>query len=221
MNGKITEIFKSIQGEGIYQGVEQIFVRLYGCNLKCIFCDTKIETYQEKTVEEVLESVLSLGAVHSISLTGGEPLLQLDFFKELAQKLKQRNFLVYLETNGILYKNLKTVIEYVDIISMDFKMPSSTDLKSYWNDHREFLAIASTKEVFIKAVIGKNTQLPDILAAIAIMKEINPYIYFVLQPQNPFEELLKDKLQSFKRTIEKHNIKVQIIEQLHKKLGIR
>ncbi|MCM8763078.1 MAG: 7-carboxy-7-deazaguanine synthase QueE, partial [Candidatus Omnitrophica bacterium] len=77
MQAKIAEIFKSIQGEGIYQGREQVFVRFYGCNLKCQFCDTPLTHYEELRPEELLNRINIFGVdYHSLSLTGGEPLLQ-------------------------------------------------------------------------------------------------------------------------------------------------
>ena len=76
MKAKIADIFRSIQGEGIYQGVDQIFVRFFGCNLECGYCDTELLSYTEKTVDQTIREILNLGECHSVSLTGGEPLIQ-------------------------------------------------------------------------------------------------------------------------------------------------
>jgi organic radical activating enzyme len=126
MKAKISEIFKSIQGEGVYQGTEQVFVRFFGCNVHCSFCDTRLNNYSEKTVEEVLKDILLLGECGAVSLTGGEPLIYADFIKILAAGLKASGKTIYLETNGILHENLKEVIDLTDVIAMDFKLPSST-----------------------------------------------------------------------------------------------
>ena len=84
---KISDIFKSIQGEGLYQGEEQLFVRLYGCNLQCKYCDTRLDYYEEKTVDELISLLDSdaFSGVQSVALTGGEPLLQPEFIKVLCQ----------------------------------------------------------------------------------------------------------------------------------------
>lgn len=221
MTAKISEIFKSIQGEGIYQGTEQIFVRFYGCNMHCSFCDTKLNNYSEKTIEEVLKDILSLGACSFVSLTGGEPLMHADFIKALAPRLKAVNKTVYLETNGIMYKSLQDVIDFIDIIAMDFKLPSSTNLISFWREHECFLKIASKKEVFIKAVIGKDTHTDDIFESIRIIKKIKPDAPLVLQPQNPLEESLEQKLIFFADICQKEHIDVRTMCQLHKILGIK
>lgn len=221
MKAKISEIFKSIQGEGICQGKEQVFVRFYGCGLDCSFCDTKLEFYEEKTVEEVLESISRYSNYHSISLTGGEPLLQIDFLTDLCQELKVRCKTIYLETNGILHNNLKRVIDYIDVIAMDFKLPSSTQQKDLWNEHKKFLEIARAKEVFVKAVIGKYTVMDDIAKSIALIKELKPDLHFVLQPENPLEDLLEEKLLLFHGLCINGGIKAIIIPQIHKKLGVQ
>ncbi len=54
MQAKISEIFKSIQGEGPYQGINQVFVRFFGCNLCCRFCDTKPNSFALKDTQELL-----------------------------------------------------------------------------------------------------------------------------------------------------------------------
>ncbi|UCD15462.1 MAG: 7-carboxy-7-deazaguanine synthase QueE [Candidatus Omnitrophota bacterium] len=221
MRAKIAEIFKSIQGEGLYQGVPQVFVRFFGCNLKCSFCDTKLEYYQEKTLQEVTDEILSYKDYHSVSLTGGEPLLQIKFLGELVRFLKKEGKKIYLETNGILYENLGRIIEYLDIIAVDFKLPSSTNTGSFWYEHKAFLKIAEKKEVFVKVVIGIDTQAKDIFKAIEIIKAVNGGIQFILQQQNPYESLLEDKAKSFHDICAKSGINTKIMRQLHKELGIK
>ncbi len=223
MKAKIAEIFKTIQGEGLYQGIPQLFIRFFGCNLKCTFCDTKLEYYKEKSLEDLLQELKLYGSCHSISLTGGEPLLQIDFLKKLLPALKEKEEIIYLESNGTLYKYLEEIIGCIDIIAMDFKLSSSTGLKDFWFAHREFLKVANSKkkEVFIKALIGKKTLIDDVRIATAIIKEIRQDIPFILQPENPYENLLEDKLKYFEKICKNANINVTVVPQLHKTLGIR
>jgi len=220
LEGKINEVFKSIQGEGIYQGVDQVFVRFFGCNLECSFCDTKLDFYEKKTVPELLDEVDSFGDCHSLSFTGGEPLLQVDFLKGLLKLVKQRKQKVYLETNGTLPENLKKVINYTDIIAMDFKLPSSTGLESFWDKHQEFLEIAREKKTFIKAVIGTSTRVEDIYKTIEIIKSVARQTVLVLQPQNPFEIMVKAKLDNFEQLCREEGLEVKVISQMHKMLGL-
>jgi len=221
MKAKLVEIFKSIQGEGLYQGQEQVFVRFYGCNLKCSFCDTKSLFYTKEDLFCIMEKINDLGDFHSVSLTGGEPLLQIEFLKQLAKILKENKRKVYLETNGVLYQNLREIIDFIDIISMDFKLPTSTNVKILWEEHSKFLKIALKKEVFVKAVIGLNTSEQDLIECIHIIKKIKSDLFFVLQPQNPYEKQLKSKMEIFEKICQRHKINVKIMFQLHKKLGIR
>jgi 7-carboxy-7-deazaguanine synthase len=108
----ITEIFKSIQGEGTRAGLPCIFVRLTGCNLRCTWCDTAYAFHGGKKmrVEEVLARVDELAmrgeemqgsqsAVPLVELTGGEPLLQEEVYP-LAEKLLGRGYTVMIETSG-------------------------------------------------------------------------------------------------------------------------
>ncbi len=221
MKANISEIFKSIQGEGIYQGASQIFIRFSGCNLECTFCDTLSKHQEEISLQELLNQLDRFSGYHSISLTGGEPLLQIDFLIELAHELKERGILIYLETNGTLPENLMKIIDCLDIISMDFKLPSSTGLKPFWKEHYDFLKIAVNKNVFIKAVVGPQTICDDINQAIKIIKQVDKKLLLVLQPQNPFELSLNQKLLILKNICTKHSINVKITHQMHKTLGIK
>jgi len=221
LEGKISEVFKSIQGEGIYQGVDQVFVRFFGCNLKCNFCDTELDYYKAKTTSELFNEIDSFGDCHSLSITGGEPLLQIGFLKDLLKFLKERKQKIYLETNGTLPENLKKVIDYADIIAMDFKLPSSTGLAPFWEQHKKFLKIASKKKTFVKAIINTTTMVEDVYKAIEIIKSSAKKIILVLQPQNPFEIMVKSKLEGFKQLCREEGIETKVIPQIHKKLGLR
>ena len=86
VKAEITEIFSSIQGEGVFLGAKQIFVRFEKCNLNCVFCDESRDLgVNEYSPLELLKEVRALdasdGPHHSVSFTGGEPLLYWDFLK--------------------------------------------------------------------------------------------------------------------------------------------
>lgn len=220
MKARISEIFKSIQGEGPYQGLEQVFVRFYGCNLNCSFCDTKPSSYVTMGVDQVYRCILSYRDYHSISLTGGEPLTYKSFVRELGVKLKRDEKIIYLETNGTLPDALKEVIDYIDIVAMDFKLPSSSGDMSFWNEHERFLRIAKSKKVFIKAVVSEATQERDIKKGLAIIRAIKKDSKFILQPANPGEDFLRKKLQDFMAICADSGINTKVMAQMHKKLGV-
>lgn len=223
MEGKLTEIFESIQGEGIYQGMRQVFLRCYGCNLRCQFCDTKLDSYKEYEAKGLIREIGSLnGRIHSIALTGGEPLLQLDFLKEFLPLAWQMGSKIYLETNGTLPDSLSEVIDNIDIIAMDFKFPSSTGLRDFWCEHEAFLRIALQKEVFVKAVICNSTNLADLEKAVRLLSNHNKNITFILQP-NSFElnGLLSNKIKEFQKFALEFLSDVRVIPQMHKLMRIR
>ena len=221
---KITEIFSSIQGEGPYAGVKQIFVRFFGCHMNCVWCDTHFKNNQPKeySIKEVTKKIEALNKnCHSVSLTGGEPLLHKDFIKELAPVIRKMKLKVYLETNGILYKELKEIISNIDIVAMDFKLPSSTKERSYWKEHKKFLTIARRKEVFVKAVITKDTTQKDIHKTIKVMNAIDSGILFILQPNFKDKELAVKKCLEFEMICSKKLSNVRIIPQVHKFLKVQ
>ena len=94
---RINEIFYSIQGEGTHSGEAAIFVRFSGCNLKCPFCDTEHQSYQDLTEEEIVRQVAEYPA-RLVVITGGEPTLQLT--ESLMDKLHKAGKAVAIETNG-------------------------------------------------------------------------------------------------------------------------
>src|ERR1700724_3897682 len=127
----ITEIFKSIQGEGTRAGLPCIFVRLTGCNLRCTWCDTAYAFHggTKYSIEEVLEKVNALAGdtqrrVPLVEITGGEPLLQRET-PALAQKLMSSGYTVMIETSGERFVGElpSAVIKIVDVKCPDSGEP--------------------------------------------------------------------------------------------------
>jgi len=98
----VSEIFYSLQGEGLRTGAPSLFIRLSGCNLSCSFCDTDTKSYEELTIAEILFRLSKEKADCGwVVLTGGEPLIQdMDTLKKLLESLRLAGYLVQLETNG-------------------------------------------------------------------------------------------------------------------------
>jgi 7-carboxy-7-deazaguanine synthase len=221
MKGKVAELFESIQGEGLYFGEKQFFVRFFGCNLSCKFCDTKLNYFKEYEPGELFSIIKqSRDGFRSVSFTGGEPLLQKDFLKEILKLTKAENLHNYLETNGTLPEALEEVIDYIDIIAMDLKLPSSTGMGNFWEKHARFLNIASRKEVFLKTVISMGTKDSDLKEMIKLLKSTNPALTLVLQPDYFQSDIaLTKRIEKFRDMITQENIATCIIPQMHKIIG--
>ncbi|MDR2772085.1 MAG: 7-carboxy-7-deazaguanine synthase QueE [Elusimicrobiota bacterium] len=225
----VNEVFFSYQGEGLYAGMAQIFVRFFGCNIKCCYCDTSkamppSQNFKMLTSDELLEQVLALyqsrkkdfpPKKHSISFTGGEPLLHAAFLKNFFPLIKKHGFEIYIETNGTLPEKLKEVIKFCQTISMDFKLPSQCG-KSFWSEHKEFLKIAAKKEVFVKCVITKDIKLSEIKKAAQIIKEVRKDLFFILQPSIAKDIPELKALYAARQTARAIIKNVVIMPQLHK-----
>ena len=140
----ITEIFKSIQGEGTRAGLPCVFVRLTGCNLRCTWCDTAYAFHGGKkmSVEEVLARVDELAgrrearpgsqaSVPLVELTGGEPLLQEEIYP-LAEKLIAAKYDVMIETSGERYIGglPRAVTKIVDVKCPDSGEPDTFEMRN-------------------------------------------------------------------------------------------
>ena len=217
---KVKEIFSSIQGEGPFIGYKQLFIRFCGCNLNCNYCDTDFDTKTSKTysIDDLINYIEKNEDCHSISLTGGEPLLHTDFLKDFLPKCKLP---VYLETNATLTDKLSEIIKFVEFISADIKLPSCTGLNELWEIHDKFFAIAKKKILFAKVVFDNKITEAEIDSVAKLAKKYD--IEVILQPKmignnmsvnNNFIELTLNKF------LKKYN-KVRLIPQVHKFLDVR
>ncbi len=220
METNIKEIFASIQGEGPYIGYKQLFIRFCGCNLNCNYCDTEfgINDSKKYSAEELANIIKENLDCHSISLTGGEPLLNIKFLKEF---LPKSALPIYLETNGTLYKELAEIIDYVDYVSADIKLPSSTGLNPLWEEHDKFFEIASKKNLFAKAVFSKNVTDDELHKTCELCKKYD--IELILQPKmnGIIPDVKSDFMQKILNSCLKQYKKVRLIPQVHKFIDVQ
>lgn len=207
----IHEVFASIQGEGLWIGERHIFVRFFGCDLRCRYCDTPaaVKIGPDSMSGNGCRAQKNAGAFDSVpvenpvsvpeltalcgrlsipgpsrpvlSITGGEPLLHREFLSEWLPAMRS-TFRVYLETNGIHSEAMHFLKDHVDVVSMDFKLPSATGLRPFWEEHRRFLSAARGKKLFVKAVVTSDTVKDDILIAAGIIEQFDKAVSLVLQP---------------------------------------
>lgn len=217
---QIKEIFESIQGEGPCIGVNQLFIRFSKCNLNCAYCDTDFRSdLKEYTVNELLEEINKYPNIHSISLTGGEPLCDSDFLFEFLQKTDKK---IYLETNGILYEQLSLIINYVDIVAMDIKLTSTTKGTDNFYAHEQFIKIAKkAKEMFLKVVFDENITDDEILKTVELAEKYN--LLVVLQPKmnGDFLEISTEFINKTYYKFVSLYKNIRLIPQVHKFINVR
>ena len=148
---KVSEIFTSFQGEGPYVGTPATFLRLYGCNLNCQWCDTDISTYEMLSVDDVAEILLTQMEFNNINLlviTGGEPTLQMEEIKRLIKEIPE-DIKIQLETNGSIFEYLPE-IEYV----ISPKEDKEKVFENYYKYDNVFFKFVITCEEDIDEVIS-------------------------------------------------------------------
>lgn len=218
---RIKEIFESIQGEGPYVGCNQLFIRFCNCNLNCNYCDTEFNSktnYLEFNPQELANEVKKYKNIHSISLTGGEPLVSAEFLKEF---LPLVGYKIYLETNATLTDQLLIVKDYIDIISADIKLESATGIKDTFKLHDLFFKNCDGVETFAKIVFNKKITDAEIINCSELAKKYN--LELILQPEmqgNNFKETTAFSTNIFYKFLDKYD-KVRLIPQTHKFLDIR
>ena len=206
---KVNEIFLSIDGEGYRTGLPVVFIRLYGCNLNCSYCDTRYsceqQEYKEMSLYDILVKVLSY-RVPRVTLTGGEPLIH-PGVKDLIKSLVANDIEVNIETNGAV--DLDEFIEFKYnskvVFTMDYKCKSSGMEDKMILSNLEFL---QPKDV-IKFVVSNYNEMEEMEYILEASKckaqaYVSP-VFGAIEPKELVDYVLDNKL---------NNVKVQI--QLHK-----
>jgi 7-carboxy-7-deazaguanine synthase len=196
---KVSEIFYSIQGEGILAGVPSVFVRLSGCNLRCVWCDTPYTSWNPEgstiPLEEVVASVRGYAPSHAV-VTGGEPMIFPESV-ELTRSLKQAGLHVTVETAGTMYQPVAC-----DLMSISPKLANSTPYErdgGRWAQHHDQLRYQP--EVLRRLMAEYSYQLKFVVTAPDDMEEIKKIVEetaadpacVVLMPEGTDRETIRER----------------------------
>lgn len=190
---KVVETFNSIQGEGRFMGVPATFVRLFGCNLKCYFCDEPKHTNSELVKLMTEEAISQLCKQKLVIITGGEP--SINDINPLIEYLQDEGHNVAVETNGFSYTN----IESADWITLSPKNLSRP--QGIWNE--------------VKLLVSQLNE-PKMVHEIEYWKEKLSDIW--VQPINETHEINVGSLIVAMELALKYD--VGLSPQLHKILGV-
>jgi 7-carboxy-7-deazaguanine synthase len=168
---KISEIFHSVQGEGMLVGVPSVFVRTSGCNLRCTWCDTPYTSWQpegeERSLDSIIEEVNSYGASHVV-VTGGEPMIA-PGIEELTHRLTQH---ITVETAGTVDSHVRC-----DLMSISPKLANSTPHTredGRWADQHERLRYQP--EILRRLVQLYPYQLKFVITDPGDLKQVNAIV---------------------------------------------
>lgn len=222
---RISEIFKSIDGEGITAGFPAIFIRTYGCNLRCSYCDSLYalegNDYTEMSVDEIIDTINKKypGSTH-VTITGGEPLLQDELHKLIVRLVMNTSVeLINIETNGAVRLNdfmLKCrkyrdeefdstlIIEDRVIFTMDWKSISSGMHKAMLKENLPWLG----ENDVLKFVVGSEEDLNQMVDVIKT-NQIDAHIFVSpvfgnIEPKEIVEYLLKNNLNNIRMQLQMH-----------------
>ncbi len=206
----VQEIFPTFQGEGPYVGYPAVFVRLGGCNLACDFCDTEFDSYQNFSLKEVIKQVLDLSKNNSgkivrklVVITGGEPLRQP--IENLCKELIDLGFLVQIETNGTLFRELPKEVKIIC-------SPKVVNGK-YHQIRPDLLARIEAFKFLISINKKEYSDIPNF-----IRNTSSPIIY--LQPMDEYDEVKnQENIQHVLKLAEISGCRISL--QMHKLLRIK
>lgn len=118
---KVVEVFHSIQGEGRFMGTPATFVRLFGCNLKCSFCDEPKHTELKLVKEMSAEQITRACKQKLVIITGGEP--SINDINDLIEYLQDEGHVVAVETNGFSFANIESA-DWITLAPKNFSRPA-------------------------------------------------------------------------------------------------
>ncbi|MGA8844055.1 MAG: 7-carboxy-7-deazaguanine synthase QueE [Nitrososphaeraceae archaeon] len=235
---RLSEIFTSIEGEGILFGTKTLFIRLAGCHLKCRWCDTQYALPLDSGTDYSIEDAEGLIVknlrpfTYKVNFTGGEPLLQYEAVIKLA-KFIRKNYKIktYIESSCFDSDRFCKILPYVDICKIEFK---TRDSKVTDNEHYDDLLLNELrclklakkycKTTYIKVVVTQSTtyeSFEELIRVIFKEKITSNIMGFIIQPSYGIDKPSINKLLDFYDIVFPIYPEVKIIPQLHKEIGAR
>lgn len=178
---KISEVFATVQGEGILSGVPSLFVRTSGCNLRCSWCDTPYTSWnaegEDWALDRIEERVAGFPAYRHVVLTGGEPMIQPQL-PELTRRLRARGLHITIETAGTVEAEVEC-----DLMSLSPKLRNSTPWTrddGRWAERHERLRIQ--REVLRSLTRRFEYQLKFVVCSEEDLQEVDELVAAVGAP---------------------------------------
>ena len=210
----LVEIFETIEGEGTKAGFRTTFIRLFGCPLRCVWCDTKYSypPYEPEfvlSIEEICDRVKGYAAQH-ICLTGGEPLLHGERSAQLLRELANLEQIqdIHVETAGSipLHPFLQTVTSPKVRYIMDYKLPDSGESHQMplpnleaLREQDEIKFVIASEEDFAMACHVLDTYRPR---AVPLFSPV----WGKMEPDRMVEKLLQTSLHQVKVSLQMHKV---------------
>lgn len=226
---KVVEIFKSIEGEGIRAGLPCIFIRLFGCNLHCSYCDTRYgcegDAYSVVSIPEIMKELKKFDGLKRVTLTGGEPMIHPGVDK-LVCELLENGYEINVETNGTQFPKIfpTEIREYYDprirltgdekanpnsgklFYTMDWKCKSSG-----MEDKMDIHLVNELQPTdVLKFVVGSKEDLDGALTVIERMTS-TPTVFFSpvfgsIEPKEIVEYVLEKGLYDCRVQVQLHKV---------------
>jgi len=232
---RLSEIFTSVEGEGILYGTKTLFVRLAGCPFTCFYCDTKeslpLDSGMEYSIEEANQLIDSnlKNQTYKVNFTGGDPLIQHQAVALLAKHIQEKRIPTYLESSCFDIDRFNHVLPFIDIVKIEFKTRDSdfVDSQHYGKLISHTIkclesSVDAKKTTYIKVVVSSKTKPDDFKELVDQIFEIvskNGIDGFIIQPTYGIAEPSLELLLSLYDIVYPHYIDVKVVPQLHKFIG--
>jgi 7-carboxy-7-deazaguanine synthase len=220
----VAEIFYSIDGEGVRTGLPVIFIRLFGCNLNCSYCDTRYACKADEAAENgivefdmmefdrILYKIKQYEPCKCITLTGGEPLIHKDAAR-LVRLLRENGYEVNIETNGAV--DIRPFIMYQEAFGCDGEYFFTMDWKSISSGESDKMVVDNLSVLknhdVLKFVVGSTEdldQMRELLEKNPGLKAqvfVSP-IWNQISPRQLVEYVLEHKLTDVRVQVQLHKI---------------
>jgi 7-carboxy-7-deazaguanine synthase len=147
----ISETFHSIQGEGKLTGVPSFFIRLSGCNLRCVWCDTPYASWNPDGAAQAIEAIADAAMVAThVVVTGGEPLI-FERLPVLLHALKRRKLHITIETAGTVFQP-ELLRGLVDLVSISPKLSNSTPRDDPRDPGGKWMRLHEARRISVEAL---------------------------------------------------------------------
>jgi 7-carboxy-7-deazaguanine synthase len=193
---RISEIFYSVQGEGVLAGVPSVFVRTSGCNLRCSWCDTPYTSWkpegEDLSIDLIVERTTAFTAARHVVITGGEPMIAPGIV-ELSRRFRELGFHITVETAGTVFAPVAC-----DLMSISPKLSNSTPDGVFHDRHDQLRLqpevlkrLTQEYDYQLKFVVAQESDLSELQSIVGNLKA--PAEKVILMPEGITPDALTER----------------------------